>query len=275
MRKCHGWLKIQSEMLNGIHSWLAPERINLGMKCSRFMQGGREYTAVVYEYVEEGDNDAAAVQEALDFFWLAGFSATISPLARNWKSSVLVDLSDVVPPRGYAWREEFYKPRDASRVITIGVGLENNNNNNRPVGLRPPPEVLARLQAERYGPAGPPPPRPPQQQLPWAVRDRRDWGGGFPPAEAAPPQGKEKSGPPTEHPTAAKSSEGDAPLTGPSPGSSSSPAPIPGLMPTRLRPRGPPPGRATGSVPSAVARGDRAPGGRGRRGRRRGGAAES
>ena len=144
MRKCHGWLKIQSEMLNGIHSWLAPERIDLGMKCSRFMQGRREYTAVVYEYVEEGDNDAAAVQEALDFFWLAGFSTTISPLARNWKSSVLVDLSDVVPPRGYAWREEFYKPRDASRVITIGVGLDNNNNN-RPVGLRPPPEVMARL----------------------------------------------------------------------------------------------------------------------------------
>ncbi len=139
MKKCHGWLTMKSEMLMGFPLRLGAELIQIDMNCTRFMQGGREYTAVVYEYVEEGDSGPVAVQEALDFFWLTGFSATSSTLVRNWMSNVLIDLSDIVPPRGYVWQEHYYKPRDAATVLTIGVGLENN----RFFGIPGTPEARA------------------------------------------------------------------------------------------------------------------------------------
>ncbi|KAH6613557.1 hypothetical protein B0J18DRAFT_447188 [Chaetomium sp. MPI-SDFR-AT-0129] len=105
MRKCYGWLTLPRGLFDGTPSWLRPPCLTFGMKLKRFMQPDQEYPAILYEYVEDGENNPSKVQEALDFFWLAGFSATMSPLARNWKSNVLLDLSDIVPARGFGWKE--------------------------------------------------------------------------------------------------------------------------------------------------------------------------
>jgi hypothetical protein len=45
--------------------------------------------------------DPNIVQSALDFFWHTGFSIARSPLAVNWKNSVLVDGSEIANPRSY------------------------------------------------------------------------------------------------------------------------------------------------------------------------------
>lgn len=92
------------------------------------MSPDKEYMAIVYEYVEEGENDPDTVQQALDFFWLAGFSGTLSQLPQNWKSSVLIDLSDIVPPCTYGWHASCYKPTPARLLLIRGAILWSGGN---------------------------------------------------------------------------------------------------------------------------------------------------
>ena len=150
MRKCYGWLTLPCGLFDGTPLWLQPPVLTFGMKLKRLMQPDQEYPAILYKYVEDGENDPSRVQEALDFFWLAGFSATMSPLARNWKSNILLDLSDIVPARGFGWKERYYKPRNADIVLSIGAGL--NEEDYGFDGYRLPPEVVARAMALKYGP---------------------------------------------------------------------------------------------------------------------------
>ncbi|EGX87922.1 fatty acid desaturase [Cordyceps militaris CM01] len=44
-----------------------------------------DYTALVYEYIEEGENDKEVIEKSLGFFRDAGFSHTYISLACNWK----------------------------------------------------------------------------------------------------------------------------------------------------------------------------------------------
>ncbi|KAJ3461568.1 hypothetical protein MRS44_010121 [Fusarium solani] len=97
-RKCYGWLKFSGEIQRSI-SW------------------SKEYTAIVYEYVEEGENEEAVVEEVDRFCWLTGFSHNLSPAARNWKSRVLVDLADIIHARGYGWHEVTYKQWTADLIL--------------------------------------------------------------------------------------------------------------------------------------------------------------
>lgn len=77
----------------------------------------------VYEYIEEGENDEAAVKQTLEFLWLAGFSLDNSPMERNWKKGVLIDLADIVSPRGYGWEERIYRPMGVGNVPRGNVPL--------------------------------------------------------------------------------------------------------------------------------------------------------
>jgi len=86
-------------------------------KITRYVGPNKEHVAIVYEYVEEGENDAAAVEEVLNFFWITAFSFTIGPAARNWKGGVLVDLSDIMHPDGYGWNKALYKERTTEMVL--------------------------------------------------------------------------------------------------------------------------------------------------------------
>lgn len=42
-----------------------------------------EYTAIVYEYVEEGANQAACVEEVADFPWRIGFGHVMNDYGPN------------------------------------------------------------------------------------------------------------------------------------------------------------------------------------------------
>ncbi|KAM3543663.1 hypothetical protein ARSEF1564_003423 [Beauveria bassiana] len=103
MRKCYGWIKIKGETLYQLPLLWRPPHLRIE-RTSRQIQSDMEYTALVYEYVEEGENDEAAIEESLNFFRAAGFSHTRISLARNWKKSVLIDMSDIIYAGGFGWK---------------------------------------------------------------------------------------------------------------------------------------------------------------------------
>lgn len=118
MKRCYGWLTIPGKVFQKLHWLLRPPQVEVD-RIKRYLRPDQEYIAIVYEYVEEGENDPDTVQKAMDFFWLAGFSRTFSPLWGNWKSGVLVDLSDIVPPRGYGWQAGLYENGPGSAYILL------------------------------------------------------------------------------------------------------------------------------------------------------------
>lgn len=116
MRKCYGWLSLNSKVFRGLSLTLRAPTLTVS-KITRSILPDKEHIAIIYEYIEEDENSPAVVDEALEFFWLAGFSHTLSPAARNWKSGVLVDLADIVHPGGYGWIKQLYGPRTARRIL--------------------------------------------------------------------------------------------------------------------------------------------------------------
>jgi hypothetical protein len=128
------------------YPWHIMPPVTTVSKIKRFFPRDKDYMAIIYEYVEEAENQHDAVQEAMDFFWLAGFSRTLSPLNKNWKSGVLVDLSDIAPPWGYAWKDVLYRKGPASASIMLQrAELEKNVS----TGQKPPADEVARLPAQR------------------------------------------------------------------------------------------------------------------------------
>jgi hypothetical protein len=116
MKKCHGWLRLSNNL---IQSWpKPPETLRVG-KITRQLSGDKEYIAIIYEYIDEGENKESAVEQAAEFLWRVGFGYTMSSAARNWKSGVLVDLSDIVHASGYGWHPRGYGPRSADKVLRL------------------------------------------------------------------------------------------------------------------------------------------------------------
>ncbi|KAH6988151.1 hypothetical protein BKA56DRAFT_479052 [Ilyonectria sp. MPI-CAGE-AT-0026] len=116
LRKCYGWLKLGGEVFDSLPRRLQAHPYTVS-KITRSISSSEEYTVLIYEYVEEGENDPAVVEEVDRFFWLAGFSHTFSPAARNWKNGVLIDLSDMIEARGYGWLKMLYGPWEASQIL--------------------------------------------------------------------------------------------------------------------------------------------------------------
>ena len=103
LRQCYGWLQLTGDdLLRLLPRRLYPPEYDVS-KIKRYIDPDVCYTAVVYEFVEEARNNRKVVQEVLDFFWRVGFSHVLIPMACNWKSGVLVDLSDIIYPKGYGW----------------------------------------------------------------------------------------------------------------------------------------------------------------------------
>lgn len=113
--KCYGWLEFGRQMTQLIpRQKRAPLVHAKGTK--RFMSRNKDYVAIVYEYIEEGSNDKTAVETVDGFLWLVGFCVT-GNAARNWRSGVLVDHSDIVYPRSYGWFKALYRPRTAAALL--------------------------------------------------------------------------------------------------------------------------------------------------------------
>ncbi|AEO68894.1 uncharacterized protein THITE_2016922, partial [Thermothielavioides terrestris NRRL 8126] len=103
-KKCYGWLNIDGEYLCSLPRAVRPILVSLEKPYGdREIRPDQRYFAIVYEYIPEGENDRSCMQEQLDFLWRAGFELIESFRKENWKSSVLVDLSDIVPVISYAW----------------------------------------------------------------------------------------------------------------------------------------------------------------------------
>lgn len=133
MRKCYGWLQFTGRELRDrwsqslrphsdrslgrlVSDKFEPPHIEVD-KIVRSLDDAKLYTAVVYEFIEEAENDDDAVKLALDYFWLLGFSHSDSPKAANWKHNVLVDGSDIVSPGSYGWKITAYGERLPKSVL--------------------------------------------------------------------------------------------------------------------------------------------------------------
>ncbi|EGX97240.1 hypothetical protein CCM_01900 [Cordyceps militaris CM01] len=113
MVRCYGWMKISGST---VPEELRAPPLTVG-KIQRLMPSDENYIAVIYEFVEDGDNEPCAVDEVLDFLWHGGFCSALSPLGKNWKSGVLIDLSDIIHVFGFAWNKALYGCRSAAQIL--------------------------------------------------------------------------------------------------------------------------------------------------------------
>ncbi|OAA48121.1 hypothetical protein BBO_02390 [Beauveria brongniartii RCEF 3172] len=106
LRRCYGWMKVTSEQLKAKISrrrW--PPFVDYGkvVRGLNLPNVGKEYLAIVYKYIEEGDHVAETMQETIDFLHDAGFHFCLTSMLRNWKNSMLVDQSDMIHVGGNGW----------------------------------------------------------------------------------------------------------------------------------------------------------------------------
>ncbi len=118
MRKCYGWMRFQGiELLRRMPLDLHPPMSMKVGRIERCIDADLTYTALVYEYVEDGENDPAAVQEVLDFLWRAGFAHAPVTKEENWTSSVLLDHSEIVAKGEHGWDARLFGHRTAEEVL--------------------------------------------------------------------------------------------------------------------------------------------------------------
>ncbi|PHH69132.1 hypothetical protein CDD82_7978 [Ophiocordyceps australis] len=116
MVRCYGWLQFDGSRFTSLPFPLQPLSPNIeGVR--RQILRDEEYIALVYEWIEDGENTPAAVEDVARFLWRAGFCLSHSPLARNWKSGMLVDHSDLIHVGGLGWKEHFYGRTSAEDVL--------------------------------------------------------------------------------------------------------------------------------------------------------------
>ncbi|KAI8722334.1 hypothetical protein NCS52_00377000 [Fusarium sp. LHS14.1] len=115
-KNCYGWLKFNGQNFLDMPPKLWAPSLVVD-KINRDFSPEKEYFAIVYEFVEEGENDPATVEKVDEFFWLSGFGHNSSPLEKNWKSGILIDLSDIVHAGGFGWSPKSYGPRPANCIL--------------------------------------------------------------------------------------------------------------------------------------------------------------
>lgn len=81
------------------------------------MEDDLEYTTLVYEFIDAGENEPSAVEKVADFIYHVGFSFSSSSLAKNWMNSFLVDYADIVYPGGYGWHDFSFGMRDTKDIL--------------------------------------------------------------------------------------------------------------------------------------------------------------
>lgn len=119
MTKCYGWLKLRNEVWFDLPPHLQAEHED-PRKIRTLFENHMGCVAVIYELVEEGENEMAALEEVDTFLWHAGFAYAVDPRPKNWKSSVLVDHSEIVHIRGYKWSMGDYVGRTAEQILERG-----------------------------------------------------------------------------------------------------------------------------------------------------------
>lgn len=122
MTKCYGWLKLPNEVWIDLPHHL--QAVNEDpRKLRTLFENHMGCVAVIYELVEDGENEMDTVEDVDTFLWHAGFAYAVDPHPKNWKSGVLVDHSEIVHIRGYKWNMEDYIGRTAEQILE-GDGTE-------------------------------------------------------------------------------------------------------------------------------------------------------
>ena len=138
MAKCYGWLKLNASLFKAMPRDLAvrvaPRTITVSRE-SRSLSPNTDHVAIVYEYIEDGVNDRETIDNVGSFLWHTGFSHCLSPLLKNWKSSVLVDYSDIVHAEGYAWSLMTFG-MSAIEVLFNPLGGDSSQREVDPAGAR-------------------------------------------------------------------------------------------------------------------------------------------
>ncbi|KAL1853642.1 hypothetical protein VTK73DRAFT_8911 [Phialemonium thermophilum] len=119
MPKCYGWLKFNPPaLIRRMPHQVRPQPIRIDKYKFYFPDDpDAEHFAIVYEYIEEGETDPAVVDEVAETLWLAGFCFVCTPLARNWRGNVLVDLSDIIYAGARGWSPAIYDKRTAESIL--------------------------------------------------------------------------------------------------------------------------------------------------------------
>jgi hypothetical protein len=116
--KCYGWLHFnRQEIFPRMPRMVLPRGVRVGKHLRTLSEDQDTFIAVVYEYIEDGENDVEAVEKVAEFLWLAGFSFAPQPLAKNWKNGVLIDHSDIIAPGSYGWQKAFYHRLSAESIL--------------------------------------------------------------------------------------------------------------------------------------------------------------
>lgn len=123
MTECYGWLKLHSNTWKHLRSSLEPPDVKIE-KIRRYMEPDMEYTALVYEFINGGENEPTVVEKVADFIYHVGFSVPSASLAKNWTDSVLVDYADIFYLGGYGWHESTFGVRDAKDLLCDGTWTE-------------------------------------------------------------------------------------------------------------------------------------------------------
>jgi hypothetical protein len=122
MAKCYGWLDISGETLYSetmIDNGLYPP-YDIIEKLERSMARDEEHFAIVYEWLDEGRNEPAIVEEVADFLTRVGFCFVLITKRDNWRQGVLVDHSDVVCYRGYGWTDAYHEMKTRAADLLCG-----------------------------------------------------------------------------------------------------------------------------------------------------------
>lgn len=82
MRKCSGWLRFSGQIFLKMPARLRAPTLHID-KVKRTMSADREYIAIVYEYVEEVENDPTVVEEVTAFFLACRFQSHSLPCCKK------------------------------------------------------------------------------------------------------------------------------------------------------------------------------------------------
>lgn len=118
MRQCYGWMQFTGKELHKRLGRRFCEAYAKVEKIERYLEDEKDYTAIVYEYIEDGPTDPKVAQPVIDFLWLVGFSLDDVNRSQNWESGVLLDQSAIVWPRGYGWKPFLWGHLGANRIFS-------------------------------------------------------------------------------------------------------------------------------------------------------------
>lgn len=103
IRECFDWMKFSSQELFSLPRDLRAGGIFVGGR-KRHLLPGKEYYAVVYEYISNDmpPLDNGAMQGVFDFFWFTGFTF-LDLRPENWLGGIILDMASFISPISGGW----------------------------------------------------------------------------------------------------------------------------------------------------------------------------